>query len=121
MCMKMNKAQPTLSLSLYGIAVCGQSRTSNNSQRSSTNDNSSVRCVGCIEHDKCSALSENGCWSSLRNPVRKIVSIHPLFRQMEWRCKKDKRGWLHEDISPTIVANEARNSGNVVYEIYETE
>lgn len=54
-------------------------------------------------------------------PSRYLASIHPLNREMEWKCKRDKRGWLHEDICPTVTANEYRSVGNVIYEIYETE
>ena len=54
-------------------------------------------------------------------PVRVYASIHPLNRAMEWACKKDKRGWLHDDVCPTVTANEYRSVGNVIYELYETE
>lgn len=60
-------------------------------------------------------------FTRLNKPVRCLASIHPLNRMMEWRCKRDKRGWLHEDICPTVTANEWRSVGNVIYEIYETE
>ena len=29
--------------------------------------------------------------------------------------------WLHDDICPTVTANEFRGVGNVIWEIYETD
>lgn len=52
-------------------------------------------------------------------PIRRYASIHPINRKMEWKCKKDKMAWLHDDICPTVTANEYRSVGNVIWEIYE--
>lgn len=51
-------------------------------------------------------------------PIRRYASIHPFNRKMEWNCKKDKMSWLHDDICPTVTANEFRGVGNVIWEIY---
>lgn len=54
--------------------------------------------------------------------MKKIyASIHPLNRKMEWKCKKNPMDWLHDDICPTVTANEFRSVGNVIWEVDETE
>jgi hypothetical protein len=40
---------------------------------------------------------------------------------MEWKCKKNPMDWLHDDICPTVTANEFRSVGNVIWEVDETE
>ena len=47
------------------------------------------------------------------------ASIHPFNRKMEWKCKRHKMDWLHDDVCPTITANEFRSVGNVIWEVYE--
>lgn len=50
------------------------------------------------------------------------ASIHPLNRKMEWKGKRNKMNWLHDDICPTVTANEFRGVGNVIWEVEdETE
>jgi hypothetical protein len=49
--------------------------------------------------------------------MKRYASIHPLNRKMEWKCKRNKMDWLHDDISPTITANEYRSVGNVIWEV----
>lgn len=41
------------------------------------------------------------------------ASIHPLNRKLEWQHGRR----LYEDICPTIVANEFRSVGNVIWEV----
>ena len=43
------------------------------------------------------------------------ASIHPLNRKKEW----ENRRRLYEDVCPTVVANEFRSVGNVIWEVYE--
>lgn len=50
-----------------------------------------------------------------------FASIHPLNRRMEWGGHKRKHGCLHEDICPTVTANEYRSVGNVIWEVYDEE
>lgn len=52
-------------------------------------------------------------------PPRIYASIHPFNRKMEWNASTNKMGRLHEDICPTVTANEFRSVGNVIWEIYE--
>ena len=53
-------------------------------------------------------------------PLSRIyASIHPFNRKMEWNASTNKMGRLHEDICPTVTANEYRSVGNVIWEIYE--
>ena len=54
-------------------------------------------------------------------PQKRYASIHPFNRQMEWKCKKHKMDWLHEDVCPTVTANEFRGVGNVIWEVYESD
>lgn len=54
-------------------------------------------------------------------PERRYASIHPFNRKMEWRCKRRPMDWLHDDICPTVTANEFRGVGNVIWEIYATD
>ena len=124
--MKQNKAQPTLSLSLsLSLSLCeiDISRDSRGYEWSELCDNSSLR-RGRYERGELyegRALCQTRSDGYLRNRIRFLASIHPLNRAMEWACKRDKRGWLHEDICPTVTANEFRSVGNAIYEIYETE
>ena len=49
------------------------------------------------------------------------ASIHPLNRKMEWKCKRNKMTWLHDDICPTVTANEFRGVGNVIWEVEDEQ
>lgn len=56
--------------------------------------------------------------NKLPPPIRIGSSIHPLNRAKEWG---GRTGRIQYDVVPTIVANEYRSCGNVIYNIYETE
>ena len=53
--------------------------------------------------------------------MKRYASIHPLNRKMECKCKRNKMDWLHDDISPTITANEFRSVGNVIWEVEDEQ
>lgn len=51
------------------------------------------------------------------NIIHYYASINPTTRKMEWRNGRR----LYEDTAPTIVANEFRGVGNVIWEVLEYE
>lgn len=54
--------------------------------------------------------------SIIAPPIREIyASIHPFNRKQEWQHHRK----LHQDWCPTVVANEFRSVGNVIWEVYE--
>lgn len=48
-------------------------------------------------------------------PPSYYASIHPFNRKKEWRNGRR----IYKDVCPTIVANEFRSVGNVIWEVYE--